>query len=86
MANTTKEQRKEIARKNGEKGGKSRKAEAYGRILATINQMQSFDIKITVSEVARRAKSKRDTVRAYLTEKGWKEVSRKDGWKLIKSS
>ena len=82
MANTTKEQRKEIASRNGAKGGKSRRAEAYGRILATINQMQSFDIKITVSEVARRAKADRKTVRAYLTEKGWREVSRKEGWKL----
>ena len=82
MANTTPEERKEIARKNGAKGGKSRRAEAYGRILATINQMQSFDIKITVAEVARRAKSKRDTVRGYLLEKGWEEVSRKEGWKL----
>lgn len=84
MSNTTAEERKEIARRNGQKGGKSRRAEAYGRILATINQMQSFDIKITVSELARRAKSDRKTVRAYLTEKGWKEVSRKDGWKLVK--
>ena len=84
MANTTPEERKKIARKNGEKGGKSRRAEAYGRILATINQMQSFDIKITVSELARRAKSDRKTVRSYLIEKGWNEVSRKEGWKLIK--
>ena len=86
MAKVTPEERKKIAAQNGKKGGavtaKIRQSEAYGRILATINQMQSFDIKITVSEVARRAKADRKTVRAYLTEKGWREVSRKEGWKL----
>lgn len=84
MGKLTKEERTERARKNGQKGGRSRRAEAYGRILATINQMQSFDIKITVSELARRAKSDRKTVRAYLLEKNWREVSRKEGWKQIK--
>ena len=81
MKNTTPEKRKEIARRNGKKGGAIRKAEAYGRIVITITQMQSFDIKITVSEVARRAKCSTHTARNYLKEKGWKEVSRKEGWK-----
>jgi hypothetical protein len=81
MANTTKEERSRVARKNGKKGGRVKQIEAYARILGTINQMQSFDIKITVSEVARRAKSKPTTVRAYFKEKGWKQVSRKEGWK-----
>jgi len=81
MAKTTPEERSKIASKNGSKGGAIRKAEAYGRIVATITQMQSFDIKITVSEVARRAKADRGTVRNYLNEKGWKEASRKEGWK-----
>jgi hypothetical protein len=81
MAKTTPEERSKIASKNGSKGGAIRKAEAYGRIVATITQMQSFDIKITVSEVARRAKADRGTVRNYLTEKGWNEASRKEGWK-----
>lgn len=81
MAKTTPEERSKIASKNGAKGGAIRKAEAYGRIIATITQMQSFDIKITVSEVARRAKCSTHTARNYLNEKGWKEVSRKEGWK-----
>jgi len=84
MARTTPEERSKIASKNGAKGGAIRKAEAYGRIVATITQMQSFDIKITVSEVARRAKADRTTARNYLTEKGWEEVSRKEGWKQCK--
>jgi len=81
MTKTTPEERSKIASKNGSKGGAVRKAEAYGRIVVTITQMESFDIKITVSEVARRAKCSTHTARNYLTEKGWKEVSRKEGWK-----
>ena len=90
MANTTPEERKEIAAKNGKKGGaataKIRQAEAWGRILSAINQLEMFEMKITVSAVAKRAKSDIKTVRRLMKEKGWKEVSRKDGWKLIKSS
>lgn len=81
MARTTPEERTKIASVNGAKGAKVKRAEAYTRIQATIVQMQSFDIKITVSDLARRAKSHRDTVREYLNEKGWKEASRKEGWK-----
>jgi len=81
MANTTKEERSKIASKNGAKGGAIRKAEAYGRIVATIAQMQSWEIKITVSEIARRAKCSRNTVVNYLNEKRWKQVSRTEGWK-----
>jgi len=81
MAKTTPEERSKIASKNGAKGGAVRRRDAYTKIAATIVQMQSFDIKITVSDLARRSKSDRPTVRAYLNEKGWKEISRKEGWK-----
>ena len=81
MAKTTPEERSKIASKNGTKGAKVKRLEAHTRIQATIVQMESFDIKITVSDLARRAKSDPKTVRAYLKEKGWKEVSRKEGWK-----
>ncbi len=81
MATTTKEERSKIASENGTKGGMKRKQEAQARILATINQMQSFDIKITVSDLARRANSNVRTVRNYLKDNGWKEISRKEGWK-----
>jgi len=81
MASTTKEERSKIASRNGKKGGAIKKKQAHIKIEATIIQMKSFDIKITVSDVARRAKSKPTTVRDYFKEKGWKEVSRKEGWK-----
>ena len=81
MANTTKEERSKIASKNGAKGGSVRRRDAYTKIQATIVQMQSFSIKITVSDLARRAKSAPKVVRAYLNEKGYKESSRKEGWK-----
>jgi len=82
MAKTTPEERSKIASVNGAKGGLKRKQEAHIKIQATIVQMQSFDIKITVSDLARRAKSAPKVVRAYLNEKGWSEASRKEGWKL----
>jgi hypothetical protein len=80
----TPEQKSERGRENGKKGGattaKIRQAQAWARIHATITQMRSFDIKITVSEVARRAKSKPDTVRRLMKENDYREVSRKLGW------
>jgi hypothetical protein len=81
MAKTTPEERSKIASKNGSKGGAVRKAEAYGRILMAINQVLSYELKMTVSEVARRSKCDPKTVRKYFKEKGWKEASRKEGWK-----
>ena len=83
MAKTTPEERSKIASKNGAKGGAVRRRDAYIKIAATITQMQSFDIKITVSDLARRAKSGPKVVRAYLNEKGYKEVSRTEGWKNV---
>jgi len=74
------EQIKERASRAGKTSGKIRKMKSDMKIQATITQMQSFDIKITVSDVARRAEVHRDTARAYLNEKGWKEISRKEGW------
>jgi len=84
MARTTPEERTRIASKNGSKGGAVRKAEAYGRILMAINQVISYELKMTVSEVARRSKTDPKTVRKYFGDKGYKEVSRKEGWKLCK--
>jgi len=81
MAKTTPEERSKIASKNGAKGGAIRKAEAYGRILMAINQVLSYELKMTVSEVARRSKCDPKTVRKYFKEKNWREVSRKEGWK-----
>lgn len=81
MGSTTPEERKEIARKNGLKGGVARRKESRTRILATLNQMESFGIKISARDLAERAKSDKNTVSSYLKELGYKEVSRKEGWK-----
>lgn len=85
MATTTPEERKKIAAMNGAKGGaitaKIRKAESRARLLAAINQMEAFEIKITARMLAERAGSSQDAARAYLRELGFKEVSRKEGWK-----
>ena len=81
----TKEERSAKAKENGSKGGavsaKVKQSEASARILATIKQMESFDIKITVGDLAKRAKSDRQTVRKYLNANNWAEVNRTEGWK-----
>jgi hypothetical protein len=77
----TKEQRKKIASENGKKSGDSRSKIARTKILATLNTMEAYEIKITVSELARRSKTSPKTVRPYLKEMGYKEISRKEGWK-----
>jgi len=84
MARTTPEERSKIASKNGAKGAKIRKMEARTRILATLNQVESFGIKITARDIAERAKADKNTVSTYLKELGYKEVSRKEGWKQCK--
>ena len=81
MANTTKEERSKIASRNGAKGAKIKKKESRIRILATLTQVESFGIKITARGLAERAKSDKNTVSTYLKELGYKEVSRKEGWK-----
>jgi hypothetical protein len=81
MARTTPEERSKIASKNGAKGGAIKKAKAEGKILMGINQVLSYELKMTVSEVARRSGCDPKTVRKYFNEHGWKEVSRKEGWK-----
>ncbi len=84
MENTTKQERIEKARENGKKGGavsaKVKQSEAGDRIHATITQMKSYDIKITVADVARRAKSDPKTVRAHFKKYRWEQKSRKEGW------
>lgn len=79
--NMSEAEMKERASRAGKQSGRTRKMKSDMKIQATITQMQSFDIKITVSDVARRACVERTRAREYLKEKGWKEVSRKEGWK-----
>ena len=81
MAETTPEERSKRASMNGKKGAMAKQKEARTRILATLNQVESFGIKITARNLAERAKSDKNTVSAYLKELGYKEVSRKEGWK-----
>ncbi len=84
MAKTTPEERSKIASRNGAKGAKIRKMEARTRILATLTQVESFGIKITARDIAERAKADKNTVSTYLKELGYREVSRKEGWKQCK--
>jgi len=84
MANTTAEQRKEIARENGKKGGavsaKIRKAEARSKILAALNQLELFEIKVTITQLAKMAKSDKRTVTTYLKELGYVNKGGSIGW------
>lgn len=81
MATTTKEERSKIASKNGAKGGMKRKQEARTKILTVLNTYTSWEKKITVSGLAKDSRTDAKTVRAYLKEMGYKEVSRSEGWK-----
>jgi len=85
MAKTTPEERKKIASQNGKKGGKVRgklqTTEARGRILATLNQFEMFERKITISGIAKEAKAHKNTVSAYLKELGYSNKGGSVGWK-----
>lgn len=74
------EERKKIATKNGKKSGEARTKEARTKILTALNTMEAYEIKITVSELARRSGTNPKTTRAYLKELGFKEKSRTEGW------
>ena len=54
--------------------------EARIKILTALNTMEAYEIKITVSELARRSSTNPKTTRAYLKELGFKEKSRTEGW------
>lgn len=77
----SKEQRKKVATANGKKSGEKRSNEAKIKILAELNIMESFEMKITSISLAERSKTNKRTVLKYLKELGYKEVSRKEGWK-----
>jgi hypothetical protein len=62
------EQIKERASRAGKSSGKLKTAEARGRILAVLNQWEAFERKITISGLAKEAKSDKRTVSAYLKE------------------
>jgi len=85
MAKTTPEERKEIAKKNGKRGGavsaKVQKAEARGRILSVLNRWELFEKKITISGIAKEAKAHKNTVSDYLKELGYKNQGGSIGWK-----
>lgn len=74
------EERKKVASQNGKKSGEKRKKEAKIKLLTALNAMEVYEIKLTVSELARRSKTNPKTARAYLKELGYKEISRKEGW------
>ena len=74
------EDRKKVASQNGKKSGEARTKEARIKILTALNTMEAYEIKITVSELARRSSTNPKTTRAYLKELGFKEKSRTEGW------
>lgn len=74
------EDRKKVASANGKKSGEARTKEARIKILTALNTMEAYEIKITVSELARRSGTNPKTTRAYLKELGFKEKSRTEGW------
>jgi hypothetical protein len=77
----TPEQRKKVASENGAKSGEKRLRRARDKILAVLQTYESWERKVTVSGLATDSKTNAKTVRAYLKELGYKEVSRKEGWK-----
>lgn len=81
MKNTSPEKRKEIAKKNGAKSGEARTKIARTKILVALNRHITFELKITVSGIAKESGTNGRTVKKYLEEMGYKEVSRMVGWK-----
>jgi hypothetical protein len=85
MAKTTPEERKEIAKKNGAKGGavtaKIKQANAKGRILAVLNRFDMMEMKITITKVAEEAKAHKATVSRYLKELGYTNKGGSVGYK-----
>jgi len=79
------EQLKERASRAGKKGGKVRgklqTTEARGRILATLNQWETWERKITISGIAKEAKAHKNTVSEYLKELGYTNKGGSTGWK-----
>lgn len=68
----TPEQRKEVARKNGLKSGEKRSKLAETKILTALNMMESFEMKITIRELAKRSGTNKDTVQKYLKKINYK--------------
>lgn len=60
------EDRKKIASQNGKKSGEARSKIAETKILTALNMMESFEIKITIRELAKRSGTSKDTVMKYL--------------------
>ncbi len=79
------EQIKERASRAGKKGGavsaKIKQTEARGRILAALNQLEMFEMKVTITGLAKRAKSDKRTVSTYLKELGYTNKGGSVGWK-----
>lgn len=60
------EDRKKVASQNGKKSGEARSKIAETKILTALNMMESFEIKITIRELAKRSGTSVNTVRKYL--------------------
>lgn len=75
------EQIRERASKAGKLSGKLKTKEARGRILATLNQWEMFERKVTISGIAKEAKAHKNTVSEYLKELGYTNKGGSVGWK-----
>lgn len=60
------EDRKKVASANGKKSGEARSKIAETKILTALNMMESFEMKITIRELAKRSGTSVNTVRKYL--------------------
>ncbi len=60
------EDRKKVASANGKKSGEARSKVAETKILTALNMMESFEMKITIRELAKRSGTSVNTVRKYL--------------------
>ena len=60
------EDRKKVASQNGKKSGEARSKVAETKILTALNMMESFEMKITIRELAKRSGTSVNTVRKYL--------------------
>lgn len=68
----TPEQRSKVASENAKKSAEKRSKLAETKILTALNMMESFEMKITIRELAKRSGTNKDTVQKYLKKINYK--------------
>lgn len=69
----TPEQRSKVAKENSKKAAEKRSKIAETKILTALNMMKSFEIKITIRELAKRSGTSVNTVQKYLKKINYKD-------------